>query len=363
MFRNKLGTSRFYIVKKTEVSYVNSLALSFISLLCALFIGGLFILCLGKNPFTVYAAIIEGAYKSARTGSYVFKTIGYAIPLVITSLGVSLAFKMKFWNIGAEGQMIGGAILASYFALFHADMPHWILMIVMLLAGIVGGGVLGIVPAYFKCKFGTNETLFTLMLNYIALSFITYFKDGPWSETRGFPGIAKFAENARLDVLGGVHIGWILTIILVISVFLYMRYTKQGYEISVIGDSLNTARYAGMNVNRIIIRTMFISGALCGIAGMLQVSGIEHTLGEDIAGGRGFTAIIIAWLSRLNPFICVVFSMLFATLTQGCSGSAMLKLGLSPEVAEILQGLILFVILAFDFFMQYKLVYRRREQA
>ncbi len=363
MQKNKIKKAEFYIVKKTETSYATSLMLSFISLVCALIIGGLFILCLGKNPFLVYGAIIEGAYKSARTGSYVFKTIGYAIPLVITSLGVSLAFKMKFWNIGAEGQMIGGAILASYFALFHADLPHAVLIIVMLLAGVLGGGILGLIPAYFKCKFGTNETLFTLMLNYIALSFITYFKDGPWSETPGFPGIAKFAPNARLDVLGGVHIGWILTVFLVVFVFIYMRYTKQGYEVSVIGNSLNTARYAGMNVNRIIMRTMFLSGALCGIAGMLQVSGIEHTLGEDIAGGRGFTAIIIAWLSRLNPFICVVFSMLFATLTQGCSGSTMLKLGLSPQVAEILQGIILFVILAFDFFMQYKLVYRRREQA
>ena len=201
------------------------------------------------------------------------------------------------------------------------------------------------------------------MLNYIALSFITYLKDGPWSETPGFPGIAKFSANARLDIVGGVHIGWILTVVLVVFAFIYMRYTKHGYEISVIGDSVNTARYAGMNVNRVILRTMFISGALCGIAGMLQVTGIEHTLGESVAGGRGFTAIIIAWLSRLNPFVCILFSMLFATLTQGCSGGALLKLGLSPAVADILQGIILFVILAFDFFIQYKIVYRRRNDA
>lgn len=355
--------SRFHIVKKTEGSGVKAILLSFLSLVAALIIGGIFILCLGKNPLTVYGVIIEGAFKSARTGSYVFKTIGYAIPLVITSIAVSIAFKMKFWNIGAEGQMIAGAIFASYFALFQSQLPHWFLLIIMLIAGAVGGGLLGTIPAFFKCKFDTNETLFTLMLNYIALSFITFLKDGPWSETPGFPGIAKFSANARLDIVGGVHIGWILTVVLVVFAFIYMRYTKHGYEISVIGDSVNTARYAGMNVNRVILRTMFISGALCGIAGMLQVSGIEHTLGESVAGGRGFTAIIIAWLSRLNPFVCILFSMLFATLTQGCSGGALLKLGLSPAVADILQGIILFVILAFDFFMQYKIVYRRRNDA
>ncbi|MBE7063128.1 MAG: ABC transporter permease [Ruminococcaceae bacterium] len=355
--------SRFHIVKKTNSAGTNPLLLSFLSLVAALIIGGLFILCLGKNPFAVYGVIIEGAFKIARTGAYVFKTIGYAIPLVITSIAVSIAFKMKFWNIGAEGQMIAGAVLASYFALFQSQMPHWLLLLIMVLAGAVGGGLLGTIPAFFKCKFDTNETLFTLMLNYIALSVITYLKDGPWSETPGFPGIAKFADNARLDIVGGVHIGWIFTVLLVVAAFIYMRYTKHGYEISVIGDSINTARYAGMNVNRVILRTMFISGALCGIAGMIQVSGIEHTLGESVAGGRGFTAIIIAWLSRLNPFVCVLFSMLFATLQQGCSGSALLKLGLSPYVADILQGIILFVILAFDFFTQYKIVYRGRKNA
>lgn len=354
---------RFHLVKKAESTGLKPLLFSFLSLLAGLIIGGIFILCLGKNPITVYGVIINGAFKSARTGHYVFKTIGYAIPLVITSIAVSIAFKMKFWNIGAEGQMIAGAIFASYFALFQNQLPHALLLLIMFLAGAIGGGLIGLIPAYFKCKFDTNETLFTLMLNYIALSFITFLKDGPWSETPGFPGIAKFSPNARLDILGGVHIGWIFTVLLVVVAFCYLRYTKAGYEISVVGDSINTARYAGMNVSRIILRTMFISGALCGIAGMIQVTGIEHTLGESVAGGRGFTAIIIAWLSRLNPFVCVVFSMLFATLTQGCSGSALLKLGLSPAVADILQGLILFVILAFDFFMQYKIIYRGRTKA
>ncbi len=355
--------SRIHIVKKPESTGWKPLFLSFLSLVAALLIGGLFILCLGGNPFTVYGVIISGAFKTARTGPYVFKTISYAIPLIITSIAVSIAFKMKFWNIGAEGQMIAGAIFASYFALFQDQLPHGVLLLVMFFAGAVGGGILGAIPAFFKCRFDTNETLFTLMLNYIALSFITYLKDGPWSETPGFPGIAKFAQNARLDLLGGVHIGWIFTVVLVVLAFIYMRYTKHGYELGVIGDSVNTARYAGMNVSRIIIRTMFISGALCGIAGMIQVTGVEHTLGESVAGGRGFTAIVIAWLSRLNPFVCVLFSMLFATLTQGCSGSALLKLGLSPYVADILQGIILFVILAFDFFMQYSVVIRGREKA
>ena len=195
------------------------------------------------------------------------------IPSLISALGVTLAFKMRFWNIGAEGQIIMGAVFATYFGVFHGNWPHALLIAVMFLAGMLGGGLWGLIPAFFKARFNTNETLFTLMLNYIALYFIVFLRDGPWADpnSSGYPKIARFTFNAQLDKVFGVQIGWIVALVLVALVFIYLRYTKQGYEISVVGESHATARYAGMNVGKIVLRTMFLSGAVCGVAGMLRL--------------------------------------------------------------------------------------------
>lgn len=344
------------VVKKTELTGGKLALFSLGGLFLALIAGGIFILALGKNPFSVYQTIFLGAFRSkmAMQG-----TIKIAIPLLITSLAITLAFKMKFWNIGGEGQIIMGGIFATYFALFHSDWPHWLLLTVMLLAGMIGGGLWGLIPAFFKSKFGTNETLFTLMLNYIALYMIKYFTEGPWRDptSSGFPKIATFVPNAQLDKVFGVHAGWIIAVILVFLVFFYLQYTKQGYEIAVVGESQNTARYAGMNVSRIVMRTMFLSGAICGIAGMTQATGAAYTLGESITGGVGFTAIIVAWLARLNPFFSVFFTLFLSALQKG-SSVMQSAFGLSTYVSDVLQGIILFVILGVDFFTQYKLVFR-----
>lgn len=344
------------VVKKTELTGGKLALFSLGGLFLALIAGDIFILALGKNPFSVYQTIFLGAFRSkmAMQG-----TIKIAIPLLITSLAITLAFKMKFWNIGGEGQIIMGGIFATYFALFHSDWPHWLLLIVMLLAGMIGGGLWGLIPAFFKSKFGTNETLFTLMLNYIALYMIKYFTEGPWRDptSSGFPKIATFVPNAQLDKVFGVHAGWIIAVILVFLVFFYLQYTKQGYEIAVVGESQNTARYAGMNVSRIVMRTMFLSGAICGIAGMTQATGAAYTLGESITGGVGFTAIIVAWLARLNPFFSVFFTLFLSALQKG-SSVMQSAFGLSTYVSDVLQGIILFVILGVDFFTQYKLVFR-----
>ncbi len=344
------------VVKKTELTGGKLALFSLGGLFLALIAGGIFILALGKNPFSVYQTIFLGAFRSkmAMQG-----TIKIAIPLLITSLAITFAFKMKFWNIGGEGQIIMGGIFATYFALFHSDWPHWLLLIVMLLAGMIGGGLWGLIPAFFKSKFGTNETLFTLMLNYIALYMIKYFTEGPWRDptSSGFPKIATFVPNAQLDKVFGVHAGWIIAVILVFLVFFYLQYTKQGFEIAVVGESQNTARYAGMNVSRIVMRTMFLSGAICGIAGMTQATGAAYTLGESITGGVGFTAIIVAWLARLNPFFSVFFTLFLSALQKG-SSVMQSAFGLSTYVSDVLQGIILFVILGVDFFTQYKLVFR-----
>ncbi len=347
------------IVRRGEMPAGRVALLAALSLVMGIFGGALFILLLGYNPIEVYAAIVKGAFRSKLA---IQGTVKIAIPLLITSLGVAIAFRMKFWNIGAEGQIIVGAIAATYFGIFHGDWPHWLLLLAMLLAGIIGGGLWGLIPAFFKTKFGTNETLLTLMLNYIALYFIKYLREGPWRDpsSTAFPQIAMFGNNARLDKVFGVHAGWIIALVLVALMFVYMRFTKHGYEIAVVGESENTARYAGMNVKKIVMRTMFISGAICGIAGMCQVAGTTYTLSDGVAGGVGFTAIIVAWLARLNPFVIVVVTALFSILEKG-SSVMQSTFGLSSSVSQILQGIILFVVLAFDFFTRYALAFRRKE--
>ncbi len=349
------------VVKKSELSAGKAIGLTLLALLLAIVAGGLFILAIGQNPFKIYGAIVQGAWRSKLA---IKGTIKIAIPLLIASLGITPAFQMKFWNIGAEGQIIMGGIFASYFALFFDYLPHVILLPIMFVAGMVGGGLWGLIPAYFKTKFGTNETLFTLMLNYIALYTIKFLTEGPWRdpESSGFPKIASFIENARLDQIFGVHAGWLIGLILVIVVYIYVRFTKHGYEISVVGESVNTARYAGMNVRKIMMRTMFISGAICGIAGMTQVSGAAYTLGEGVAGGVGFTAITVAWLSRLNPIVILVVTILFSMLEKGCSVMQS-SFGLSAAASGILQGIILFFVLAFDFFTRYRFVLRKGRKA
>jgi simple sugar transport system permease protein len=347
-------------VKRAERSKSEVYRLRAVAFILALLAGGLFILMIGFNPIKLYATIVSGAFRSRMA---VQATIKFMIPLLISSLGVTLAFKMRFWNIGAEGQIIAGAICSSYFALFHSDWPHIVLLLVMFAAGFVGGGLWGLVPAYFKSKFDTNETLFTLMLNYIALNVISYLRDGPWKDpgSSGFPKIARFVGNAQIDKVLGVQFGWIIALILVAVVFVYLKYTKHGYEISVVGESQSTARYAGMNVKHIVLRTMILSGGICGITGMIQSAGSDMTLASSVAGGVGFTAIIVAWLANLNPFGILLVSFLFSVLEKG-SSVMQSTFGVSTYSADVLQGIILFFILGCEFFIRYKFVLRGRSK-
>lgn len=345
-----------HIAKRPEMSKKRGSLLKGASILLAVAVGGLFMLALGYNPVTLYLTIITGALGNAESWRM---TIRLMIPLVISSLAVCLAFKMRFWNIGAEGQIIMGAVFATYFALYHTDWPRPLLLAVMFIAGAVGGALWGLLPAFFKARFNTNETLFTLMLNYIALNVIVYFRDGPWKDpgSSGFPKIARFDKVVQLPKLAGIQAGWLIALILVVLVFVYLKYSKHGYEIKVVGASQATARYAGMNVRRIILRTMAISGALAGIAGMVQAAGSDMTLAESVAGGVGFTAIIVAWLSNLNPFGIALAAFFFSVLEKGSSVMRS-SYNLSAEFAAVLQGIILFCVLGGEFFLRYRLVRR-----
>ena len=346
------------VVKKAELGSRETFILRLEAILLALVAGGLFILIIGQNPFVIYKTIITGALRS---GMAIQATVKIAIPLLIASLGVTLAFKMKFWNIGAEGQIIAGGICASYFALFHSGWNHWVLVIVMFIAGAVGGGLWGLIPAWFKTKYDTNETLFTLMLNYIALNVIVFLREGPWRDpgSQGYAKIARFDKNAALDKVFGIQFGWIIALVLLVLVFVYMKYSKQGYEISVVGESQNTARYAGIDVKKVIIRTMMISGAICGIAGAVIVSGASHTISTSTAGGRGFTAIIVAWMSKFNPLAMILVSGFLVFMQQGSIQVAS-QFGLNENASDIITGILLFFLIGCEFFINYKLEFRKK---
>lgn len=346
------------ISKRAELPRKQEIIIRAVAILFSLVCAGLVIMILGYNPLLVFREIVLGA---VGTEMRIQQTIIKAVPLLITSLGILVAFKMKFWNIGGEGQIMMGAFGATLVALFAPAMPAPLELLVMAAASVVCGGIWAFIPAYFKAKFGTNETIFTLMMNYIAIKWVTYLQYGPWKDpaSQGFPKIANFEPYAVLPSLFGVHIGWIIALVLVVLVHIFINHTKKGFEITVVGESIETARYAGMNIKSIIITSMLISGGLCGLTGMIQASAIERTLTSALSGGYGFTAIITTWLGRLSaPYILAV-CVAFAILLQG---GAYLQLALSvpSSVADMIQGIILFFVLGSEFFLQYRLSFNHK---
>ena len=325
------------------------------SFLVALLLGAVIFLLIHANPFQAYGTILAGALGKK---SAIRQTVKFAVPLLGTALAIAPCFKMHFWNIGAEGQITAGAMAASYFALFWADsMPKPVLLPVMALAGIIFGGLWGLIPAFFKAKWNTNETLFTLMMNYIIIGVVKWLQGGPWEGRKGSQIIPQFKANACLPKVLGVHCGWIIVLALTIFMYVYMKKTKHGFEIAVIGESLNTARYAGMNVSRIIMRTMFLSGGICGLVGFIVASGSDTTLQAGVAAGVGFTAITVAWLAQLNPFGMVAISALLAVLEKGAS-TLQTRMEVPASISDIITGIILFCMLGCEFFINYRMIFR-----
>lgn len=325
------------------------------SILFALLLGALVMALAGANPVTAYGTMISGALGKK---SAIRQTVKIAVPLLGCALAIAPCFKMRFWNIGAEGQITAGAIAASYFALFWANrLPSPVLLLVMGLAGALAGGLWALIPAFFKAKWNTNETLFTLMMNYIIIGVVRWLQGGPWEGRKGSQIIPQFDEAACLPRVLGVHCGWIIVLVLVVFMHIYMNHTKHGYEIAVIGDSINTARYAGMNVGRVMMRTMFLSGAISGIVGFIVASGANNTLYDGVAGGVGFTSITVAWLSQLNAFAMVGISGLLAVLSKGAE-TLQTRMAVPTSISDIITGILLFCMLGCEFFINYKLIFR-----
>ena len=354
----------FHISKRDKCSFVKACAIRLIAVALSLCVCAVVIFALtGLNPLQVYQGIIDGAVGSNRR---LWVTIRDALVLLCIAVGITPAFRMRFWNIGAEGQaLIGGLATAAIMINFGDTLPAPLLYAAMLLAALLSGMVWGVVPALFKAKWNTNETLFTLMMNYIATQLVA-FCIVFWENPTGSNSVGLINSASRAGWLGklfGLNYGWNLVIVLAVTVFMYiyLRYSKQGYEIAYVGQSVNTARYAGISVGKVIIRTMAISGAICGLAGFILVSGCGHTISVGIAGGRGFTAIIVAWLSKLNTFVMMLVSFLLVFMEKGSIQIAT-QFNLNETASDIITGIILFFILGCEFFINYRVSFRRRRK-
>lgn len=343
--------------KRDHIGWQKRLLIRIAALILALIVcAGVIYALVKMNPMNVYKAIWDGALGSERR---IWTTLRDTMVLLCISIGLAPAFKMRFWNIGAEGQiLIGGASAAAAMIYAGDAMSPALLLIVMFVASAAGGMIWGIIPAVFKAYWNTNETLFTLMLNYVAMQVVTFcivFWENPkGSNTVGI--INQTTQAGWLPELFGQRYGWNLLIVLVLTVvmFIYLKYSKQGYEIAVVGESENTAKYAGIHVKRVIIRTMAISGAICGIAGFVIVSGASHTISTATADGRGFTAIIVAWLSKFNTFIMLAVSFGIVFMQQGAVQIAS-QYGLNENASDVILGIILFFLIGAEFFINYKL--------
>lgn len=353
------------ISKRQNLALGYKLLLTIGAILLSLVLGGILLACLGYNPVDFYVQMILGNFKNS---SYLKLMVRVLIPLLITSLGVSLAFKMRFWNIGAEGQFIVGALIAMTFSLLIGDsLPSPLGAIIIVLLGTLGGGLYALFVAVLKVKFSTNETLMTLMLNYVALYIASYTLKTDFYAVQG-QGVPAFKVIAESLWLTEINIGkfsfdtaLFVAVALVVIMFVYFKQSKQGYELNVVGDSPNTAKYAGMKVKWIIVRTMFLSGAIIGMAGALKLCGSSagHTFSANITGGVGWTSIIVAWLAKLNPIGILIASLLMSILERGCA-FARTSLGISESMSDVLQGIILFTVLASDFFINYKVSFRKK---
>ena len=345
------------------------LFVSILAIIIALILGGVVISIVGGDPIRSYQHIAKASFGDTGVLS---DTIVKATPILLTALACSVAFRMKLWNIGAEGQFIMGAWGASAVVLapiLAEETPRWFFLFVMALAGMLMGALWGLIPGYLKAKFNVNEIISTLMLNYIAVAWVNFWIFGVWSEG-GFQMSPKFPENAWLPrlleyaksypALRGLttHAGLILGILAAVILWFIVYRSRWGYEIRLIGDNPRAANYAGINIAGNVIAVMMLSGALAGLGGMSEVSGVVHRLQTSpLAAGYGFTGIIVAWLAKLNPLAIIIVSVFFGALIL--AGREIQPSG----IPKMIQGIILVSLIASDFLLRYRIRITRGEEA
>ena len=356
--------SLFHITKRDALPWYQAFAIRGAAILLALIVCALVTMLLtGENPLSVYGTVFYGAFGTARK---TWVTLQNLAVLLGISLAVTPAFKMRFWNIGAEGQVLIGCLAtAACMICLGGKLPNAVLILIMLAAAIAAGALWGFLPAFFKAKWNTNETLFTLMMNYIATQLAAFFII-VWEVPKGAGKIGIINQNSEagwLPVIGGQKYLLVILVVAVLTglMYVYLQYSKHGYEIAVVGESQRTASYAGIKVDRVIIRTMVLSGAMCGLIGFLLTTGVDHTLTTTIVDGRGFTAVMVSWMSKFNPFIMIAASLLLVVMDRGASEVSSV-FGLNHSFADILTGIILFFIIGTEFFITYKVSLRKNSK-
>ena len=351
----------FHITKRAALPWWAVWAIRGGALLAALIVCGVITsLVTGENPFQVYAAIYKGSFGTARKLWVLLQNIAM---LLCVSLAVTPAFRMRCWNLGGEGQALAGALAAAACMICLRDkLPNGAVILLMIVTSILAGAIWAGIPAFFKARFNTNETLFTLMMNYVATQLVAYYCV-VWESPKGSGNIGIINPNTQIGWFPQIgSYKYLLNIIVVavvcLGMYVYLNYSKHGYELAVVGESERTARYVGIKVDRVIIRTMLLSGAVCGLAGLLLVGSTNHTLTPTLVEGRGFTAVMVSWLAKFNPIWMILTSFLLVFLGRGASEIAT-KFSLNSSFGDILTGIILFFIIGSEFFINYQLKFRR----
>ena len=308
----------------------------------------------GDNFFHIYSLMLRGTFGRLLEGStgMLWHFLQKTAILLCLSLAVAPAFKMRFWNCGAEGQaLIGGLAAMICMMKLGGSVPEWLLIIFVVLTSVFMGALWGFLPSVFKAHYNTNETLFTLMMNYVATQLVSYYIN----ISSGGSQVIQPVLTGALPVIGGQKylLNVLIVAVLTVAMFIYLKYSKHGYEIAVVGESTNTARYVGINVKKVMMRTMIISGALCGLAGMLLVAGTDHSINTATVGGQGFTAIMIAWLGQLNPFIMALMSGLVIFLQTGATKVAD-SFFLNGALSDIMSGIVVLFLVGCEFFIRYR---------
>lgn len=348
----------FHITKNDALPAWKTLVIRVAAIFVALvIIGVLSVVLIKQNPFKIYGILFSGAFLD------VWTTLQNTAILLIFGLIAIPAFRMKFWNMGANGQVLVGCLAAiACMKFLTGKLPNVVIMLLMIVTSILASVIWSVIPAFFKAKFNTNETLFTLMMNYIAIALVDFCV--VWWNTDPQTGklrqtvlgvVNLFKHEAWFPNIGNKYVLTILvSLILTAILYVYIRYTKHGFEVGLVGESVNTARYAGINVSKVIVRTLVLSGVIAGIMGVLYAGAIEHTVTPSV-GGKGFTAILVAWLANFDPLVMLPTSFFVVYLNSGAEQlNTRFQLG-SNDYANIIVGIVFFCVIASEFFVRYKI--------
>lgn len=353
----------FHIAKRDDMIWWKAWLIRVAAILIGLLLSGIISMLLtGEGFFAIYDMMFRGTFGRVFEGKFslLWRFLQQTAILLCLSLAVTPAFKMKFWNCGAEGQaLIGGLISMVCMVELGGKMSEWLLIPLIVVLSVVCGAIWGVIPAIFKAQYNTNETLFTLMMNYVATQIVAYYV---YLTGKG-SGIIQPVSTGNLPVIAGQPylLNILVVVALMIAMSIYLKYSKHGYEIAVVGESQNTARYIGINVKKVILRTMLISGAVCGVAGMLLVSGTDHSINTDTVGGQGFTAIMVSWLGQFNPYIMAFMSALIIFLQSGAAKVAD-SFFLNGSYADIVSGIVILFLVGCEFFIRYTVKFRRSKK-